>query len=64
MICRVRVPATSANLGSGVDCLGVALSLYLDVSFETHEDTSRQTFLFRDETGNPFRIPDGDNLIL
>lgn len=28
----VRVPATSANLGPGFDCLGVALSLYNQVS--------------------------------
>ena len=28
---RVRVPATSANLGPGFDCLGLALSLYDDV---------------------------------
>lgn len=30
----VRVPATSANLGSGFDCFGLALSLYATVSFE------------------------------
>ncbi len=34
MSIRVRVPATSANLGSGVDCMGVALALYLNVLFE------------------------------
>lgn len=28
---RVRVPATSANLGPGFDCLGLALNLYLEV---------------------------------
>ena len=28
---RVRVPATSANLGPGFDCLGLALSLYDDI---------------------------------
>ena len=28
---RIDVPATSANLGSGFDCLGVALSLYNEV---------------------------------
>lgn len=28
---RVRVPATSANLGPGFDCLGLALSLYDEV---------------------------------
>lgn len=31
---RVRVPATSANLGPGFDALGLALSLYDDVSAE------------------------------
>lgn len=29
---RVRVPATSANLGPGFDCLGLAVNLYLEVS--------------------------------
>ncbi len=31
---RVKVPATSANMGAGFDCLGVALSLYnvIDIS--------------------------------
>lgn len=33
----VRVPATSANLGSGFDCFGLALSLYAHVSFEKLE---------------------------
>lgn len=28
---RVRVPATSANIGPGFDCLGVAVGLYLNV---------------------------------
>ena len=31
--CRVRVPATTANLGPGFDCLGLALDLWNDVSF-------------------------------
>ena len=33
----VRVPATSANLGSGFDCFGMALSLYAHVTFEKLE---------------------------
>ncbi len=33
---RVKVPASSANLGSGFDCLGVALSLYHTVTVEEH----------------------------
>ena len=31
--CRVRVPATTANLGPGFDCLGLALDLWNDVTF-------------------------------
>ena len=30
---RLRVPATTANLGPGFDCLGMALSLYNEVEF-------------------------------
>ncbi|MHB8620110.1 MAG: homoserine kinase, partial [Chloroflexota bacterium] len=33
----VRVPATSANLGPGFDCLGLALDLYLKVDCQTTE---------------------------
>lgn len=33
---KVRVPATSANLGAGFDCLGIALNLYNRL--EAHED--------------------------
>ena len=31
---KVRIPATTANLGSGFDCLGMALSLYLEIEME------------------------------
>lgn len=31
---KIRVPATSANLGSGFDCLGMALKLYLYLECE------------------------------
>jgi len=34
---RVRVPASSANLGPGFDALGLALSLYLECRFERAE---------------------------
>jgi len=33
-----RVPASSANLGPGFDCLAVALTLYLEVSLELADD--------------------------
>ena len=31
---KVRAPATSANLGAGFDCLGLALELYMDLTVE------------------------------
>ena len=34
----IRVPATSANLGPGVDAFGCALELYTDVTFEETEE--------------------------
>lgn len=55
----VRVPATSANLGSGSDCLGLAVSLYLYVTFESAENDS---FSFGRGFDEP--IPDKDNLVL
>ena len=34
---KVRAPATSANLGAGFDCLGLALELYMDLTVEESE---------------------------
>lgn len=31
---KVRVPASTANLGSGFDCMGIALNLYTEAYFE------------------------------
>src|SRR5690606_28786088 len=31
---RVRVPASTSNLGSGFDCVGLAVSRYLDAAYE------------------------------
>lgn len=39
---RVRVPATSANLGPGYDSLGLALALYDTVTVETTDDGALQ----------------------
>ena len=35
---EIRVPATSANMGPGFDCLGVALNLYNRFHIEECED--------------------------
>ena len=35
---KIRVPATTANLGPGFDCLGLALKLYLNLEIEETEE--------------------------
>ncbi len=37
---KIRVPATSANLGPGFDCLGLTLNIWNEVSFESAEKLS------------------------
>ena len=37
LMIKIRVPATSANLGPGFDCLGLALNIWNEVSFEPAE---------------------------
>lgn len=56
---NVRVPASSANLGSGVDCFGLALSLYLEAEFE---ESDRPAVVF----GRGFSAPlsEQDNFVL
>ncbi len=56
---RVRVPASSANIGTGVDCLGIALSRYLTVDFEP-SDTMEVVFA----SGFDSEIPPDKNLVL
>ena len=34
---RVKVPATSANMGSGYDSIGIALDLYNEITLEEHD---------------------------
>ena len=55
----VRVPASSANLGSGVDTLGLALDLYLTAVFETVDEPAVHY-------GKGFDAPllDDDNYVL
>src|SRR5580704_14328015 len=56
---RVRVPASSANLGPGFDALGLALGVYLTCTFEPAE---RLSIIVRGRDAN--RIPaTDDNLI-
>ena len=52
---QIRVPATSANMGPGFDCLGVALSLYLEITI-----TPSETLVFQ---GCPKEYQNTDNVI-
>lgn len=54
----VKVPASTANIGTGVDCLGIALSKYLTVVFEPGEELE---VVFRDGFARP--IPLEQNLV-
>ncbi|MCC7117315.1 MAG: homoserine kinase [Anaerolineales bacterium] len=41
---KIRVPATSANLGPGFDCLGLALDIWNEITFETAYKLTYQAF--------------------
>jgi len=54
----VRVPASSANLGPGFDTLGLALSLYLELSFEPRAATAgEESGAAPDSPGASTRVP-------
>ncbi|HKY53217.1 MAG TPA: homoserine kinase [Anaerolineales bacterium] len=39
---KIRVPATSANLGPGFDCLGLALDIWNEITFEEADEMTFQ----------------------
>ncbi|HYW71268.1 MAG TPA: hypothetical protein VE961_09550, partial [Pyrinomonadaceae bacterium] len=51
----VRVPASTSNLGSGFDCCGLALNLYLSVTAQVLIDDGQET--------GAAKPCDGENLI-
>jgi homoserine kinase len=58
---KVRIPATSANLGCAFDCAAIALALYLEIEVTPRSDAN-VTITYRGVT--PERISTGeDNLI-
>lgn len=60
---RVRVPASTSNLGPGFDCLGMALGLYNDLVVEMHsEDSPCEVAVSGEGAGS---LPsDADNLMV
>lgn len=56
---EVRVPASSANIGSGFDCFGIALSLYNTISVSEIEKG-----LYISNAGREDYIPTGENNLI
>jgi homoserine kinase len=62
---RVTVPATTANFGSGFDCLGSALKLYNIVECELHDRTINSVFNIDIEGEGEATLPrDKSNIIV
>ena len=47
---QVRVPATTANIGPGFDCLGAALTLHNHFTFTPADSLTIIAFAFRAKT--------------
>jgi homoserine kinase len=58
---RIKVPATSANIGPGFDAMGLALELYLQIDVQPL-DNGIQKIVWSDPSITP--LPDDKNLIL
>ncbi|MBF2057322.1 MAG: homoserine kinase [Cyanobacterium sp. T60_A2020_053] len=56
---KIRVPATTANMGAGFDCIGAALSLYNHFEFTLAEKTS---FIISGKEGENIELGE-DNLL-
>jgi homoserine kinase len=60
---QIRVPATSANLGAGFDCFGLALKLYLTVRGKIDSSLSSHKIKLLGQGANSLPLNE-DNLIL
>jgi len=47
MIVKVKVPATTANIGPGFDCLGLALNLYNTVEVRLGGNADRDHLVYK-----------------
>lgn len=60
---KIRVPATTANLGPGFDCLGIALNLYNYFTIEKIEE-GLEAVLVDQSSGNILDLPLENNLFI
>ena len=62
---RLRVPATTANLGPGFDALGLALDLWNEAVFDANEAPTDDSILVTVQGEGKARLPaDRDNAIV
>jgi len=62
-VCTIAVPATTANLGPGFDCLGVALGLYNQFTFAIEPTTAPPLTIIATGLESPKISNDPDNLL-
>lgn len=55
---KIKAPATTANMGPGFDCFGMALNIYNEISIEETKGETQVMY-----KGKPFFIPLSENLI-
>lgn len=60
---KLRVPATSANLGPGYDTLGLALAIYNDFEIKQRNDSQLNIKIIDKKNNKQIKIPDSDNLV-
>lgn len=58
---RIKVPATSANLGPGFDLMGMSLDLHNEFEFVF---AGKKEFLSSQKNGNPLPFTESDDLVL
>lgn len=57
---RVRVPATSANMGPGFDCIGIAVDVWNEIRAEVDEN-QKEAFIITAEGEGAESMPSGKN---
>ncbi|MFW6251794.1 MAG: homoserine kinase [Halanaerobium sp.] len=60
---KIKVPATSANLGPGYDTLGLALSLYNEFEFKKRDDQQLKIKIIDQNKNREIKIAEKDNLV-
>ena len=60
---HVKIPATSANMGSGFDAVGIALTLYNEILFEERPGAEAITIEIKGMGQNEIPTDPAENLV-